>query len=85
MKRIIASVTIAAGLVGGAASATSAAKPAQQACVGHDVREYAEAGSDYGHYIAGFAQNYTPGVGSEVQAFLAGQIPDSLLPNSCNG
>lgn len=84
MKRIIASVAVVAGVIGGTASASWGAQPAHQGCLGNDVSSYAEAGSDYGHYIEGFARNETPGVGSEVQALLAGQVPDAVLPNSCN-
>lgn len=84
MKRIIASVAIVAGVIGGTASASLAAQPAHQACIGHDVSSYAEAGSEYGHYIGSLARNETPGIGGEVQAFQAGQVPDFVLPNSCN-
>jgi hypothetical protein len=60
-----------------------AAKPNNQACVGHDVSGYAAGGADFGALVSGIA-NSTQGIGAEIQAHMAGQIPDEVLPNSCN-
>jgi hypothetical protein len=65
------------------ASPTLAAKPNNQACLGHDVSGYAAAGAGFGGFISGLAST-GQGVGDELQAHLAGQVPDSVIPNSCN-
>ena len=60
-----------------------AAKPANQACLGQDIRVYAEAGSSFGTFISGMAVG-TQGVGDEIEAHQAGDIPDEVIPNTCN-
>ncbi len=60
-----------------------AAKPNHQACLGHDISGYAQDGAFFGAFVANLAQ--TPnGAGDEIQAHLAGEVPDEMLPNSCN-
>jgi hypothetical protein len=66
------------------ASPVLAARPNNQACLGHDVSGLAAGGAAYGAFVSGVASTTDQGVGDEVQAFLAGQVPDSVLPNSCN-
>lgn len=58
-----------------------AAKPNNQACLGHDVATYAEMGAGFGAFVSGLADG---GAGREVQAHLAGLVPDEAVPNSCN-
>ena len=82
MKGLIL-VAIAAGLLFASSVPAHAAKPVNQACLGHDFSEYAQSGSAFGSFVAGLAKN-TGGVGTEVQAHLGGQVPDSVIPNSCN-
>lgn len=82
MKRFMA-VAIAAGLLFASSVSAYAAKPANQACLGHDFSGYAQSGPAFGSFVSGLAKN-TGGVGTEVQAHLAGQVPDSVIPNSCN-
>jgi hypothetical protein len=62
-----------------------AAQPNNQACLGKDIRSYAQGGLGvpFGSFVATLA-TATGGVGDEIQAHLAGQIPDEVLPNSCN-
>ena len=60
-----------------------AAQPNHQACLGEDIRSYAEGGSAFGSFVSGMAAT-GGGIGTEIQAHLAGQIPDEVLPNSCN-
>lgn len=60
-----------------------AAKPANQACLGQDIRTYAEAGSWFGAVISEMAVG-TQGVGNEIQAHQVGGIPDEVIPNTCN-
>jgi hypothetical protein len=88
-------------LVGGAllaavlAGPAAAAEPNHQACLGIDLSSYARYGSPDGGAVvfsagSGFGQFHqvlegTGGVGNVVQAHMAGLVPDSVLPNSCNG
>ena len=60
----------------------TAAQPNHQACLGHDIRAYAEAGPGFGAFVSGLADD--GGVGDEIQAHLAGDIPDAAIPNRCN-
>ena len=60
-----------------------AAKPNNQACLGHDFSGYAKGGSLFGDFIS-FLATFTQGIGNEIQAHLAGLVPDSTIPNSCN-
>lgn len=81
MKKIIeVAVATASLLIVGTAMA---AQPNNQACLGHDFAGYAQGGSNFGNFVSGLATG-TSGVGNEVQAHLAGDVPDSTLPNSCN-
>jgi len=60
-----------------------AGPPNNQACLGNDFSGYAQGGSSFGAFVSGIASS-TQGVGTEIQAHLAGQVPDSVIPNSCN-
>jgi hypothetical protein len=82
MKRFML-MAIAAGFLFASSVPAHAAKPVNQACLGHDFSEYAQSGSAFGSFVAGLAKN-TGGVGTEVQSHLGGQVPDSVIPNSCN-
>lgn len=65
-----------------------AAKPNNQACLGKDFSGYAKAFQPFGQVITHFEVGGVPiiqgGIGDEVQNHLAGLVPDSVLPNSCN-
>lgn len=74
----VGAATIAVGL--GAPAA--AAQPNHQACLGQDIRAYADAGPGFGVFVSGLASD--GGIGDEIQAHLAGAIPDFVVPNSCN-
>jgi len=63
------------------APAATAAKPNQQACLGKDIRAYAQAGAGFGSFVSLLADG---GAGLEIQAHLAGFVPDSQIHNSCN-
>jgi hypothetical protein len=65
------------------AAPASAAQPNHQACLGEDMRTYATGGAGCGAFVSGMATT-TGGVGEEIQAHLAGEIPDELQPNTCN-
>lgn len=85
MKRFLIVVSIVlALLVLGGGGAVLAAEPNNQACLGKDFSGYAKGGVDFGQFIASLAKNTLTGVGNEIQAHLAGLVPDSVIPNSCN-
>ena len=82
MKRLLGLLTATVMALAIAAPA-AAAQPNNQACLGHDFSGYAAAGAGFGAFVSGLAST-TGGVGSEIQAHLAGQISDVVIPNSCN-
>lgn len=59
----------------------TAAKPKHQACLGHDIRTYADMGAGFGAFVSGLADG---GAATEIQAHLAGLVPDEQVDNSCN-
>lgn len=65
------------------ATPAAAAAPKRQGCLGDDIRQYADGGAGFGSFVSGLATT-TTGVGAEIQAHLAGAIPDAVLSNSCN-
>ena len=94
MNKIISIVLSSA--VFAVASVALAATPNNQACVGKDFSSYArngnstgllvfDSGSGFGKTIVFIAQDFGgTGVGPEIQNHMAGLVPDSVLPNSCN-
>jgi uncharacterized membrane protein YdfJ with MMPL/SSD domain len=74
---------VAAALVAAVVGAPSAAaaQPNHQACLGQDIRTYAQMGAGFGAFVSGLSDG---GVGTEIQAHLAGLVPDEQVPNSCN-
>lgn len=84
MKQLVAAAALAGALLAGSGLRPAwAAEPNNQACLGHDVSGYAQGGAGFGHFLVGLAAS-TTGVGTEFQAHLAGLVPDSIIPNSCN-
>ncbi len=90
MKKVLAVLLVsgvaALALAGGGALA---AKPAVQGCLGASVRWHATtegAGGGFGHFVADTARDkaFGPGVGEEVQAVQAGEVPDADFENTCN-
>jgi len=85
MKKTLRAMTTAAlmtvALNGGAAFA---ATPAHRGCLGADTSSYAKAGRSFGQLVRGIATSGPQVIGEEVQAHLAGEIPDEVFPNSCN-
>jgi hypothetical protein len=65
------------------ATPAAAGPPRLQACLGEDIRAYAQGGSGFGAFVSGMATT-TDGVGTEIQAHLAGSLSDAIQPNSCN-
>ena len=87
MKTTISAVVVGLGLVLGLGHAY-AATAVQRGCVGESVSTNAQAIPRYGQLISSVATNANglggPGVGTEVQAVQAGQVPDAIFPNTCN-
>jgi hypothetical protein len=84
-----ASVMVAAGLIGAVAAPASAGKPTNQACVGESLSALASnqpSPGAFGGAIRSFAQapDGTPGIGDGVQSLQAGDVPNDVLPNTCN-
>ena len=69
-------------------STVFAAMPNNQACLGKDISGYTQGGTEFGGFISGLARSTgvdgQQGVGGEFQAHLAGNVPDEVIPNSCN-
>ena len=82
MRRVLVGV-FAVAVLALPAQPAFAGPPNDQACLGNDFSGYAQGGSSFGAFVSGIASS-TQGVGTEIQAHLAGQIPDSVIPNSCN-
>ena len=92
MRRIriaAASMMVAGGLIAAVAAPASAAKPANQACVGKSLSVLASnqpSNGSFGAAVVGFAQDplTAPGLGDAIQVAQAGGIPDDVVPNTCN-
>ena len=90
MKRLIivvpAAIVAAATWAGGA---VDAGPPANTGCYGESISALASdqpAPGAFGAGVRGFAQEpgNRPGLGDGVQALQAGQVPDEVVPNTCN-
>jgi len=66
------------------ADPAAAAKPNNQACLGVDASTGAQVLRPYGQVISSIATTAAGAMGEEVQLHLAGEIPDSVFPNTCN-
>ena len=85
MRRLLLALGTAGLALGVGIDPAGAAKPANHACLGADASAAAQAGGgDFGQVIAGIASSAPGAIGDEVQLHLAGLIPDSVFPNSCN-
>ena len=86
ISKLAVSFAIIVGACGGIASTAGAATPAEQGCVGSTFSSLATAAPRLGQGVVGFAQDPTtrPGLGDGIQALQAGQVPDEVVPNSCN-
>jgi hypothetical protein len=92
MRRIriaAASMVVAAGLIAAVAAPASAATPRNQACVGESLSALATTQpfpGAFGGAASGLAQDPAgrPGLGDVIQVGQAGQLPDAVVPNTCN-
>jgi hypothetical protein len=79
---------IVAGSCFGLAAASSAATPAIQGCVGTTFAQAAQGPGPLGPIIADFAHapdTAHPGLGDGIQQLQAGDLPDEVALNTCNG
>jgi hypothetical protein len=85
--RLILGLVLVGGVLGAAAPAL-AAQPTLQGCLGESVAGGAQAVHPYGGLVSSVAKatgpGNRPGVGDEVQAIQAGNVPDVVFPNTCN-
>ena len=80
-KVLAASGAIVLGSLGLMTGSAGAAQPANQACLGESFS--ALAGPGFGPGVVSFAQSPGP-FGQGIQAFLAGDVSDDVVPNTCN-
>ena len=71
------------------AAPPGAAKPAVQRCVGSTFAPLAQnqpGPGAFGHAVESFARDpfSRPGLGDGIQSLQAGQVPDDVVPNTCN-
>ena len=90
MKRLLV-VTSATALavLALATGVAEAGPPTNQGCYGEGISALAAnqaSPGGFGAAVVGFAQdpNTRPGLGDGVQALQAGQVPDDVVPNTCN-
>jgi hypothetical protein len=82
LRRSVAAGLGAATVAVMLASPAEAAQPNHRACLGEDIRIYAQGGSMFGAFVSRVVA--VDGAGEEIQAHLAGAIPDETIHNSCN-
>jgi hypothetical protein len=80
---------LAAGIILAGGGTAEAGQPADHACVGESFSALATtqpAPGAFGAAVRSFAQDpfSPPGLGDGIQAFQAGQVPDQVVPNTCN-
>lgn len=80
-KVLAATGAIVLGSLGLMTNPAGAAEPANQGCLGESFS--ALAGPGFGPGVVSFAQNPGP-FGQGIQAVLAGDVPDDVVPNTCN-
>lgn len=66
------------------AGPAGAARPNNRACLGVDASSAAQVLRPSGQIISAIATSGPQSIGGEVQLHLAGEVPDSAFPNSCN-
>ena len=90
MRRLVVVTAVAiAGVVAAMPAVASAGKPANQACVGKSLSALAmtqPAPGVFGSAVVGFAQqpDGQPGLGDGINALAAGDVPDEVVPNTCD-
>jgi hypothetical protein len=89
MKRLLVVTSSVVTVLVVAPGVADAGKPANQACHGESISALASnqpAPGSFGAAVVGFAQepDDRPGLGDGIQALHAGDVPDEVVPNTCN-
>jgi hypothetical protein len=89
MKRLLIVTSSVVTVLVVAPGVVDAGKPANQACHGESISALASnqpAPGAFGAGVVGFAQqpDDRPGLGDGIQALHAGDVPDEVVPNTCN-
>ena len=86
MRKLLVGGVIAGALVTGSLGAASAAQPAAKGCVGESISANAQALHPYGQVVLdpNAPRSAFGTIGDAVHAVQAGQVPDSVFPNTCN-
>ena len=89
MKRLLVVTSSVVTVLVVASGVADAGKPANQACHGESISALASnqpAPGAFGAAVVGFAQapHDRPGLGDGIQALHAGDVPDEVVPNTCN-
>jgi hypothetical protein len=89
MKRLLVATSAAVAIMASAAGVADAGPPANQGCHGESISALASnqaVPGGFGQGVVAFAQDPEgrPGLGDGVQALQAGQVPDDVVPNTCN-
>lgn len=84
MRRLWVSIILAMTALAAWSATALAAGPNNQACFGEDASTYAAILRPLGQTLIAPLAHSPNGLGDNVQAHLAGLIPDEAFPNSCN-
>ena len=86
MRKLLVGAVIAGALLTGSVGAASAAQPAARGCVGESISASAKALHPYGQVVLdpNAPRNPFGSIADAVHAVQAGQVPDSVFPNTCN-
>jgi hypothetical protein len=86
LRRLAVAAAVSGAIVLAAGGAAGAAEPEVQGCYGESISALARGSQGaFGASTVNFAQNFPPpGLGDGVQLLQAGQVPDFVVPNTCN-
>jgi hypothetical protein len=86
MRRLLVGVAVSASAIGVGMGTASAGQPAQQGCVGESVSANAQALHPYGQVVLApnAPRNEFGSIADAVHLVQAGQVDDSIFPNTCN-
>jgi hypothetical protein len=87
MKRFLIGCAVAAAMVTVGMGSASAGQPAVQGCVGESVMLHARFQQPYGQTVINpnAPRNPFGSIGDAVQLIQAGQVPNFIYYNTCNG
>lgn len=90
LRRSTVAAVVGGAFLMGSAAVAGASKPVVQACVGTTFSQGAHAAHEDGlpfgrTVIVPFAQDPAGNLGGGIQALQAGDVPDEVAINTCNG